>query len=399
MARGRALGPGRLAKRGRQWVVHYSDASGQRCQKALGADKRTAERLKGELIRRRDMQLEGLGAFEGQSMLLVEVAEIYLEDLRVRVSVAHFRNVSQRLSRTLLELHDQRVRDLRTVVAIRLRNEALSAGASNRTANLVTESLKAMLNWALDAGLIAQNPITRLKKLPEGRDHQRYRRRSLTDEEIHRFLDASREDDLRSGGLAQCKGLKRIPQTPVWQAALDTGARWGELRTLTWGDIDVGKRVLVLRAENTKSKRMRAIPVTRVLMEALHELRVAQQGVLHRIPTINDLVFLAPAGKAWAVHTTNAMRIFDRVLNRAGIERLDTLGQKLDIHALRHTFASRLARADVSLMHAQRLLGHSDPKLTAAIYTHLDVDDLRGAVEALDRVTEKKPRKAQSETA
>jgi integrase len=28
-------------------------------------------------------------------------------------------------------------------------------------------------------------------------------------------------------------------------------------------------------------------------------------------------------------------------------------------------------------------LGHSDPKLTAAIYTHLDTEDLRAAVEGL----------------
>lgn len=28
-------------------------------------------------------------------------------------------------------------------------------------------------------------------------------------------------------------------------------------------------------------------------------------------------------------------------------------------------------------------LGHSDPKLTAVIYTHLDVEDLRRAVESV----------------
>jgi integrase len=32
----------------------------------------------------------------------------------------------------------------------------------------------------------------------------------------------------------------------------------------------------------------------------------------------------------------------------------------------------------------QRLMGHSDPKLTARVYTHLELEDLRGAVDALD---------------
>jgi site-specific recombinase XerD len=53
------------------------------------------------------------------------------------------------------------------------------------------------------------------------------------------------------------------------------------------------------------------------------------------------------------------------------------------VHALRHSFASRLARNGVGLAQAQRLLGHSDPKLTASIYTHLEPEDLREAVEGL----------------
>jgi site-specific recombinase XerD len=61
------------------------------------------------------------------------------------------------------------------------------------------------------------------------------------------------------------------------------------------------------------------------------------------------------------------LRIFNRVINRAKIPRVDAEGGKIDIHALRHTFASRLCRSGVGLVHAQNLLGHSDPRLTAAI--------------------------------
>ncbi len=64
-------------------------------------------------------------------------------------------------------------------------------------------------------------------------------------------------------------------------------------------------------------------------------------------------------------------------------DRVDAEGRKLDIHALRHTFGSRLARRGVGLVQVQRLMGHSDPKLTAQVYTHLDVEDLRRAVEAV----------------
>ncbi len=60
------------------------------------------------------------------------------------------------------------------------------------------------------------------------------------------------------------------------------------------------------------------------------------------------------------------------------------MGQRIDIHSLRHSFASALGRAGVGLIQAQKLLGHSDPKLTAAIYTHLGVEDLRAAVERME---------------
>ena len=41
-----------------------------------------------------------------------------------------------------------------------------------------------------------------------------------------------------------------------------------------------------------------------------------------------------------------------------------------------------MARRGVALVVTQRMLGHSDPKLTARVYTHLEVEDLRAAVEA-----------------
>lgn len=59
----------------------------------------------------------------------------------------------------------------------------------------------------------------------------------------------------------------------------------------------------------------------------------------------------------------------------------DIRSHKLDIYVPRHTFGSRMARSGAGLVHVQHLMGHSDPKLTAQVYTHLDVEDLRGAIE------------------
>jgi hypothetical protein len=44
----------------------------------------------------------------------------------------------------------------------------------------------------------------------------------------------------------------------------------------------------------------------------------------------------------------------------------------VDLHALRHTFNTALLAVGVPLQHAQALMRHSDPKLTANAYADLD---------------------------
>jgi integrase len=63
------------------------------------------------------------------------------------------------------------------------------------------------------------------------------------------------------------------------------------------------------------------------------------------------------------------------------------------IHSTRHTFASQLGRAGVGLVQAQRLLGHSTPELTAQVYTHLGIEDLRGAVEKLEPAAKRRAKR------
>lgn len=314
---------------------------------------------------------------------LEDVLSAYLGDLSVRVGESHFKNVAARLRRTLDALECEFIGDLRAVDIIELRNRFKAAGSANRTANLVVDSLRAMLGWAVEVGMIPQSPLPPIRRLPETRDHQRYRRRALREEEVARFLAAAEADDLENEASARDEGLARVPQLPLWLALLETGARWSELRQVRRRDIDVGRRMMVLRADTTKSRRPRAIPLRGEMVCRLDALRDVHAEVLARPVKPGDRVFLSPTGSPWRTPTTNAMRILDRLLIRAGIPKVDEDGEKVDIHALRHCFASRLARGGVGLMQAQRLLGHADPKTTAQIYAHLETEDLRAAIDGL----------------
>ena len=86
---------------------------------------------------------------------------------------------------------------------------------------------------------------------------------------------------------------------------------------------------------------------------------------------------------------------FRRDLRLANIETVDSLGRKVDFHALRYTFATKLARQGVSQRFAQELMRHSDPKLTANLYTDASKLPTFDAVEELSWLHEKKEKDTQ----
>lgn len=404
---GRALSAGTLRKEQRgegvpRWVLDYRESDGTRRRVAMSTDKRVAERKRAALIRSRDLQCAGLGTEEGQERPLAELRDLYLSDLRATASRTHIVSVTAGIDRVLKSIGAVRVRDVVPHQLMQHRAARISTGTSVRTVNLEVGVFQTMMRWACRAGLIAQNPVANLSPLAQRESTKRCRRRAMSEVEIERFLAAARDDDrscaeyfsasrsiesgTKSKEWAERRRRIRIPQAPLFRAFLEVGGRYGETSRLTWADIDLDTRVLRFRCENTKSGRERSVPLREGLCEELKALRPIHIAVLGRPLHPNDRVFLSPEGCPWARTSENVLRLFDRILDAAAIDRVDSAGRKLDLHALRHTLCSRLFRAGVGLVQAQHILGHSDPKLTSRIYAHLDAEDLRGAIEQLPQV-------------
>jgi integrase len=68
------------------------------------------------------------------------------------------------------------------------------------------------------------------------------------------------------------------------------------------------------------------------------------------------------------------------------IVKTDDRGRTIDIHALRHTFGTHLSKAGVPLRTAQAAMRHSDPSLTANVYTDPRMLDVAGALASLPRL-------------
>ena len=201
-------------------------------------------------------------------------------------------------------------------------------------ANRVLTTLGVFFHWLEHDGKITNNPVRGVRKAAEAP-----RQVFLSAEEIeaaHAALDAERKH--RAAALA----LK---------LALLTGARIGEVVSLTADQIDVGRRIWCKPYRLTKQKRDHIVPLQD------EALAVAQA--------------LLASGDAITVR--HCRTVWEKI--RVAIGRPDVV-----IHDLRHSRASALARAGGTLLQIGKVLGHANPSTTAK-YAHLVDKDLVALVE------------------
>jgi integrase len=251
----------------------------------------------------------------------------------------------------------------------------LTPGAINRIVDL----LRHMLNWAVGREYLERTPfkrgnVTLIKKLPD--DSRRTRRIS---EEEEAALIAAAPVHLRA----------------MFIAALDTGMRRGEMLALRFADIDLERGLITLRAETTKSKRTRHVPIaTERLQRVLEWLRLDAGG---EPKPDQALVFSDETGQrlplfhqAWVLTVLRAHGIkpkWSRRLNYKALSResQDAFRQiNLRWHDLRHEYASRLVELGVPLSQVRDLLGHASI-VTTERYETMTLRSLQVAAAKLER--------------
>jgi integrase len=402
----RGQGHGRLRRqrlRGQTvYVGDWTDESGRRVRRVLGCDVDTAQRLLAEEIRKRDRTRAGLANELGQDASLAALAVEYASELATRCTHKHVVMIERQVELLSRALRARQVRDLRPEAYERYRQGQIRRGLAPATCNTGLIALSGLLRWAVHTRRIAENPLESLRVLPTGRAHQKRPRRALTEAETTAFLRAAYDADaaaadrqaavrtIRGGtqGTAydQRRRPERIPQGPLFRFLVESGARWGETRQVTWADLDVTACRLTLRPATTKNRRGRVLPLKQSLVDELQGLLAVQHRVLGRAPRKEDLVFLTPHGLPWKPDTGNVRRLLYPILRAAGIEPVDGQGEHVDVHSLRHTAATRLARAGWPMAKLQRFMGHQDPRTTQRYYDHLEVEDLEAAMAGVPEV-------------
>ena len=239
--------------------------------------------------------------------------------------------------------------DIGTLTIDRFKAKRQAAGASAKTINNDLGIFSRLMKSAAEWGIVRTVPrVTFLKTDPA---ETRY----LTPAESRRLLEHT--------------------ASPFWRlfffVALRTGLRAGEIIALRWEDIDLNHRLIVVRRSIVsgvvgipKSRRFRYV----ALASDLHQLLAA-------VRRDTGYVFARPGDEPIAYAA--AAKALRTACRRAGMPRFG-------LHAFRHSFASHLVMQGQDLYSVQRLLGHTDPKMTQR-YAHLAPAYLLDVVDALPR--------------
>jgi len=357
---------GSIYKRGKTWYIDVR-VKGKRVRKRVGTSKKMAE------LALKDAEVNIFRDKFGATPQEINLDDFFLRVLdhsraehrasttdRYRAVIEHFRSFLKQEPKLVL-LSDICVEHIDRYKVFRLGcsessslphsiNQTDSRTPSAYTLNFELDVLRLVLNLGVKWGYIKENPVVGISrpKTDKGKSP-----RFLTESECDRLLNHCPPD-----------------LYPVFFTLLCTGMRKAELEHLQWGDVDLRRRKIAIRAkEGWRPKtNEREISISDPLLDMLKEMKKRPTKL-----SPSDYVFV-PRGAR--ISKNRLRRELIKIAEAADIPDLTKL------HTLRHTFASHLVMAGVDLPTVQRLMGHSDIK-TTMIYAHLAPDHLARSVNKL----------------
>jgi integrase len=348
-------------------IVYY--VGGKQKWETIGPSRREAERA----LTARKREVDTGTWREPSSETLASYAERWLAHRdparvggggRTRLSPSTFEGYRLNVRRHVLpRLGRRTLSSLRTEDVDRLIADLEAEGKSPGTVRNVVVPLRKLLADAVRQGLLLVNPAARAD-LPPAQD---FAGKELPPEHTEAIQQALLE-------FAPLDPLRHDPDlffVCLFDVALGTGLRLGELRALRWRDIDRERRLIrVERAYSRQQLRrpktdsgIRSVPLFPSVDAAFREL--AARAVERGRYAPDELVFASMRGTP--LQPSNfRQRVWDSALRLASLE-----GEGYRFHDLRHTCVSRLVAAGADVKLIQAVAGHANPLITLKRYSHL----------------------------
>lgn len=222
----------------------------------------------------------------------------------------------------------------------------LASGLAKASVNHHIQLLRHVFNLAVSWEVLDRNVLTGIELLHLDNQVENY----LDDAAVERFM-----------AVAETHANRHVCLMLMF--LLSTGARLSEMFTARWSQIDRTNRVWKIPATNSKSKKLKYLPINDSAM-----------WVVDQLDSEGKSEYLFPSPVTGRPYRTIS-RAWYLIRKKAGIP------SNVRIHDLRHTFASRIVSRGRSLYEAQRLLGHADPRTTLR-YAHLALGVMHDASNA-----------------
>jgi len=329
-------------KNGPKWCVYVLLPNGRRYRRVIGTKKQAdivQKMLESEIVEGR-WQFRETEDVPFSTLILeyLEYAEAsksrstYIAD-RCRIEgklMPYFGDIS------LKQITAQMVDDYKSI--------RVQQAAAPKTINNELDNLSNMIKMAVRWKYIDNNVASNVEKLKLVRNPPRFLRQN----EIRRLSEAA-------------KGYYIYP---IIMTALHTGMRKSELLNLKWSDIDFDQRTITVQSKpdwHTKNYKSRILQMTPVLYDVLknhsiEQLKISEYVITYKGEKLRDGI----------------KKSFRTLLRKADLKNVT-------LHTLRHTFASQLVMAGVSLREVQELMGHANFETTLQ-YAHLSEDHVKKQV-------------------
>jgi integrase/recombinase XerD len=229
--------------------------------------------------------------------------------------------------------------------------------------------LRGFFAWLQTTGRLIHNPAEQLPLPQKGRELPQI----LNESDIARLIEMP--DNTTAVGLRDRASMETL---------YATGLRHAEAWRLDLYDVDTAARRLIVR--QGKGRKDRIVPLTESACYWLdHYLSIARPelaaGFLYQRRKKNrpqaprrtphpSALWLAASGRRLSY-----VRLAELIHDYAIQAHL-----KANVHTFRHACATHLLRHGASIRHIQQLLGHQNLE-TTEIYTHLEIEDLKTAVQ------------------
>lgn len=220
---------------------------------------------------------------------------------------------------------------------------------SPATKKQVLQLLNRIFNWSVSQQLYRGDNPCRSVSIPK---FDNIMTECLSMDEIKRLLDTVESDDNERAGL-------------VIKFALFSGKRRGEILKLRWDGVNFENKTATFLG--TKNGSNHTIPLNAKALDVLNQAQAIK---------LSELVFPCSTGRYYWDHPAT----WRRIRAKAGLS--------YRFHALRHTYASHLARSGkVSMFELKELLNHKSLKMVER-YAHFFPDHLKRATGVIDDLFE-----------